>query len=219
MLTLSSFFSQVRRIQLNTFRLHYRYHNNTSNVQVNNLLFLITALKRSCGKVMFLHLSVSHSVHSGLGHVFRGTYPSMQWGRRAVYLVRWGGTVCLGGIYPGVGCLPRGCLHGGYIPKGCLPRPRGRHSPTQQQTSPLALRQTAPFDPEADTPPLREMTIEAGGTHPTGMHTYFYLRIDNLKCVFIWKYFCRKTKYHLFTSCWRLLEFCCWYLLWLSLGN
>ena len=29
--------------------------------------------KRSCWKVMFLHLSVSHSVHRG------GVYPSMQW--------------------------------------------------------------------------------------------------------------------------------------------
>ena len=30
--------------------------------------------QRSCGKVMFLHLSVSHSVH-------KGVYPSMYWGR------------------------------------------------------------------------------------------------------------------------------------------
>ena len=30
--------------------------------------------QRSCGKVMFLHLSVSHSVQ-------RGVYPSMHWGR------------------------------------------------------------------------------------------------------------------------------------------
>ena len=34
---------------------------------------IITARKRSCRKVVFLHLSVSHSVH-------RGVYPSMQWG-------------------------------------------------------------------------------------------------------------------------------------------
>ena len=30
--------------------------------------------QHSCGKIMFLHLSVSHSVH-------RGVYPSMYWGR------------------------------------------------------------------------------------------------------------------------------------------
>ena len=36
--------------------------------------FLIfTARKRSCSKVMFLHLSVSHFIHRG------GVYPSMQW--------------------------------------------------------------------------------------------------------------------------------------------
>ena len=33
----------------------------------------ITVRKRSCGKVMFLHLSVGHSVHRG------GVYPSMHW--------------------------------------------------------------------------------------------------------------------------------------------
>ena len=30
-----------------------------------NYVAFITVLKRSCGKVMFLHLSVSHSVHGG----------------------------------------------------------------------------------------------------------------------------------------------------------
>ena len=29
--------------------------------------YVFTARKRSCGKVMFLHLSVSHSVHMGVG--------------------------------------------------------------------------------------------------------------------------------------------------------
>ena len=37
---------------------------------------LITARKQSCGKVMFLHLSVSHSVHGGCmaggGHTWQG---------------------------------------------------------------------------------------------------------------------------------------------------
>ena len=32
---------------------------------------LVTIRKRSCGKVMFLHLSVSHSVHWGGGGVHR----------------------------------------------------------------------------------------------------------------------------------------------------
>ena len=36
---------------------------------------LFTVRKRSCGKLMFLRMSVSHSVH------MRGVYPSMHWGR------------------------------------------------------------------------------------------------------------------------------------------
>ena len=44
----------------------------------------ITARKPSCGKVMFLHLSVSHSVHRGRECIpactgKRGVYPSMHW--------------------------------------------------------------------------------------------------------------------------------------------
>ena len=42
--------------------------------QQSSLAMIITARKRSCGKVMFLHLSLSHSVHMG-----GGVYPSMQW--------------------------------------------------------------------------------------------------------------------------------------------
>ena len=37
----------------------------------------VTAHKRSCGKVMFLHLSVSHSVHGGGGRVCHTHTPAM----------------------------------------------------------------------------------------------------------------------------------------------
>ena len=40
---------------------------------VNRNLTVITVRKRSCGKVMFLHLSVSHSVHRG-GSVHAGIH-------------------------------------------------------------------------------------------------------------------------------------------------
>ena len=36
--------------------------------------------QRSCGKVIFLHLFVSHSVHRGVVSGKEGVYPSMQWG-------------------------------------------------------------------------------------------------------------------------------------------
>ena len=44
-----------------------------SSVVVSMFVCFITIRKRSCGKVMLLHLSVSHSVHG------RGVYPSMHW--------------------------------------------------------------------------------------------------------------------------------------------
>ena len=37
---------------------------NEMSISISKFLF-ITGRKRSCGKVMFLHLSVSHSVHNG----------------------------------------------------------------------------------------------------------------------------------------------------------
>ena len=57
---------------LNLFCGHSCYIN-SSNLQK---LMLFYRPQRSCGKGMFLHLSVSHSVHRG-GCV----YPSMHWGR------------------------------------------------------------------------------------------------------------------------------------------
>ena len=41
--------------------------------KITRVLFIFTARKRSCWKVMFLHLSVSHSVHGG------GVCPSACW--------------------------------------------------------------------------------------------------------------------------------------------
>ena len=41
-------------------------------------IFFFTVRKRSCGKVMFLHLSVSHSVHRGSTSVHAGIHPPGQ---------------------------------------------------------------------------------------------------------------------------------------------
>ena len=83
-----------------------KYHQNVTKR-------FITARKRSCGKVMFLHLSVI---------LFTGGVSTSGCG----------------------GCLP-------LVPGGL----------------PLGL---GGYTPRADTPPV-EITIEAGGTHPTGMHS------------------------------------------------
>ena len=52
-------------------------------VRLNSQCMLITVRKRSCGKVMFLHLSVSYSVHSGGGsapvHAGQTTHTTHHW--------------------------------------------------------------------------------------------------------------------------------------------
>ena len=71
------------------------------------ILFVITR-KRSCGRVMFLHLSVSHSVHSEVC-VAGGVHGSMP-GRD---MHGRGGMHCRGGTH-GRGCVwwVEGCVHG-----------------------------------------------------------------------------------------------------------
>ena len=83
------------------------------------ITIMITALKSSCGKVMFPQARVKNSVRRGRG-------------------------VCVSQNAMGRGVSAQGV----YIQQ------------TQRQPPP---------DPEADTPP--PMTIEAGGTHPTGIHS------------------------------------------------
>ena len=95
---------------------------------------IFTTRKRSCGKVMFLHLSVI--LFTG------GCLPLGPWG-----------------------CLPLGpgdvCL---WVPGVCTP---WTHMPGQTPPGHTPHRQTLPW---ADTTPIK-VTIEAGGTHPTGMHS------------------------------------------------
>ena len=109
--------------------------------------FIFTARKQSCGKVMFLHLSVSHSVHRGVYSSIqraRGVYPSMQWAG---------------------GCTPIG-RHSIALGR----HPPGRHAPGQ--TPPLGRHppQTPPGKHPLGRHPF-ETATEAGGKHPTGMHS------------------------------------------------
>ena len=69
-------------------------------------------------------------------------------------------------------CIPASNGQGGSAQGGSAwgcttPRPRGRHPPGRHSP-----------DQEADTPP---MTIEAGGTHPTGMYSCNYLILQTSK--------------------------------------
>ena len=139
---------------------------------------LVTARNSSCGKVIFSQACVIPSVHGGGGGGVAGVYPSMQWGRLPQHAmgvcipacngargvcpegvcpgeVSAQGCVCPGGclpwgcVFPGV-CLPRGVSAMGVcLPRGCLPSP-GTNIPSETAT-------------------------EAGGTHPTEMHSCFLL--------------------------------------------
>ena len=101
-----------------------------SPLSVQNVHAVFTACKGSCKKVMFLHLSVSHSVNRVSQHP----------------MGRGWGCVCLGGVCPGWGGLPRRVSARGCLPKGVYnpmtqrqtpPRPRGRHPHQTQRRTPF----------------------------------------------------------------------------------
>ena len=78
------------------FPLGIRKSANSHTIDLQDTLRIFTSRKRSCGKVMFLYLSTSHSVHGGV-------YPSMQLGRRVCDK-----RVQVGCVYKGMwqGCTP-----------------------------------------------------------------------------------------------------------------
>ena len=84
---------------------------------------------------------------------------------------QWAGEGCVSQQAMGRGGLPRGVSAWGCT----TPRPRGRHPPGRH-----------PPDQEADTPP--QMTIEAGGTHATGMYScnYLILQTSKMFSLFFW---------------------------------
>ena len=121
---------------------------------------LVTARNSSCGKVIFSQACVIPSVH-GWGWGWGACIPACN-GARGVCPgeVSAQGFVCpgvclpWGCVFPLV-CLPRGvsamgvCLPRVCLPRGCLPPP-GTNTPSETAT-------------------------EAGGTHPTEMHSCFLL--------------------------------------------
>ena len=119
-------------------------------------------------KVMFLHLSVNHSVHGG-----GEWYPSIP--------CRW---------YPSNLCRfpgphPRGSLRG--LTRGGLQvhTQRGLQAHTRGVSRPTPGRVCIPACTEAD-PPLWLMATAAGGTHPTGMHSchlYDFTLIFVITCI------------------------------------
>ena len=116
--------------------------------------------QRSCGKVMFLHLSVILFTGRGVPqHALGQTYSSVHWGRHP-----------LGRHIP--------ACTGADTPRQTYPSMHwGRHIPacTGTDTPP---RQTPP-SPRADTPqqtplpPPPGTATAADGMHPTGMHSCF----------------------------------------------
>ena len=98
---------------------------------------------------MFLHLSISHSVHRG------GVYPSMYWGRhpRADISQHALGQTPPGQTYPS--------MHWGrHTPPGRhIPACTGADTPPQADISQHALGQTPPLATVADS------------THPNGMYS------------------------------------------------
>ena len=116
------------------------------------MLNIITGRNEVVAKVIFLHLSVIHSVHRGGG----------------------GLPQCMLGYPPGADTPPRSRPP----PPPQEQTPRSRHPPPREQT-PLEQTSTPPEQtppPRPDISPLPEKQtpaygLRAAGTHPTGMHS------------------------------------------------
>ena len=140
-------------------------------------------------KVMFLHSSVSHSVHRGvhqqvhpLGQVHPPGQVHTQVGTPGRYTPQAGTPP---GRYTPQADTPsqQVHLHGRYTPSGQV-HPLGRYTPRQVHST-AGTPSWAGTSPWAGTParqvhplPLQCMLgygQQAGGTHPTGMHSYFYV--------------------------------------------
>ena len=142
-------------------RLWFSYHEDQTKIVIsfkNVSLVLITARKRSCGKVILLHQSVSHSAHRRRG----STQPL---GRHSPWQTP-----------------PR------HTPQADTPL--SRHPPPGQ-TPPQADSFLGRHPPWAHTPGcrpprqtpqiqitwfrLKEIHHQAGSTHPTGMHSCYWI--------------------------------------------
>ena len=124
--------------------------------------------QRSCGKVMFLHLSVSHSVHRG-----RGCLPQCMLG----YPPPLAGTPP-GQVHPQANTPPRQ-VHppGRYTPQASTPP--GQVHPPWQVTPPGHVhphgQAHSPGRYTPLTPPPPPTVTAADHTHPTGMLSCLFL--------------------------------------------
>ena len=123
------------------------YYAEFSIRRAKNIQLVITGRNEVLAKVIFLHLSFIHSVHSG------------------------GGGECLTRQVP-----PRdqaGTPPGADTPRTRQVPPRSRHPPQTRQVPPRPGR----YPPRPDTPPRKQQRPEYGqrsaGTHPTGMHSCY----------------------------------------------
>ena len=122
---------------------------------------VFTVRKWSCGKAMFLYLSVSHSVHRGRGVSASGSVGCLP-------LVR---SVCVCLWVRGVGVHPQD-RHGVSASGSGGCSPLGRHI-SEADTPPGQTPLQA--DTHRQTPhPRQETATEACGTHPTGIDSCFF---------------------------------------------
>ena len=96
--------------------LHPQYlaNNRGCGTEIYILYVVFTARKRSCGNVMFLHLSVSHSVQGGGLCIGGCLHPGGSASRGGVCIQR-------GGLHPWGVCIQRGLHPGGF---GLTPPPQ-----------------------------------------------------------------------------------------------
>ena len=138
---------------------------------------LITERKRSFGKVMFLLLSVSQSVrgvHPSM-HLGRGVYPSMHLDRGGDGVIPdalaygvWSGGVWTGVCGQGRDVYGQGCGHRCGWTEGCGQGYVHTHTHTHTHTYTHTHTHT-----NTHIHTHIQTHTEAGGTHPTGMHTCF----------------------------------------------
>ena len=161
-------------MESSTFALHIgQYINLNTTLGNRSMLFVceelfLTARNSSNGKVMLLQVSV---YPGDLSPVCKGV---------GVYLSK--GVSTQANVCPGE-CLPRGYLPTGGLPGGCLPRevprqkrylPKGVYPPDPEAGISPGTEADAP-PPDQRPTPSPPMTIEAGGAHPTGMHSWFFI--------------------------------------------
>ena len=119
-------------------------------------------------KVMFLHLSVSHSVHRRESASVHAGIPPPRTRQGVPGPGRW--CLVLGGLPQCMlGCHTPGTRHS---PRDQAPPPtRTRHPPVAADTPGADTPWSRHPPPGSRYPPSQQTATAADGTHPTGMHS------------------------------------------------